>query len=352
MDIRDELQGDKIALGHHLHDQAETVLMNFLRGAGSRGLRGMQPLRNGLFIRPLLAISREDILLFLKEKGVSYCKDQTNQSPLFLRNKVRLDLIPYLKCYNERIEERLVRMADIMRTENDFLELQVQTIFEQWGVNLEASEITINLFSFYHLHEAMQRRVIKTLLERKHADHNGVGQVHIEAMWNLCRTGHVGQSLDLPWGTHVVRHYENVVLSESHPENKEQKELTFTYPVPHHDCEVYIEETDQRIRFTFLKGTFIPDFSQPRIAYLDYKALRLPLMVRNIRPGDRFHPLGLTGKKKLKSFFIDRKIPQQERSRIPLVTDQDDIVWVGSMAVSEKAKVTPATEDCLKIEIV
>jgi len=358
MDIKNELKADKIALGHHLHDQAETVLINFLRGAGSRGLRGMQPLRDRIFIRPLLAASKEDILLFLKEKGISCCHDQTNQSALFLRNRVRLDLIPHLKLYNERIEERLILMADIMRIENDFLEQQVQTTFAEWEVDLDAAEITINLLSFSHLHEAIQRRVIKTLLERKYGEHNGIGQAHVEATWNLCRAGHVGQSLDLPWGTHIVRHYENIVLSSpgllsrGGYENQKQNELTFIYPVFHHDSEVYIRETGQTIRFTLLKGDFVPDFSQPRIAYLDYGALRLPLMVRNICSGDRFHSLGAQGKKKLKSFFIDRKIPRQKRNRVLLVADQDDIIWVGAIAVSEKARITPVTECCLKVEII
>ena len=360
MDMKNELQADKIALGHHLHDQAETVLMNFLRGAGSRGLRGMQPFRDGIFIRPLLAVSRKDILLFLEEKETSFCQDQTNQSTLFLRNKVRLDLIPHLKGYNERIEERLIQMADIMRIENDFLEGQVQGVFAGWGVDPNDAEITIDLLSFNRLHEAMQRRAIKTLLERKYADHNGVGQVHVEAVWNLCRGGHVGQNLDLPWGTHIVRHYENIVfsspclLSEGHSETQSQHELAFTYPVSvsHYDSDIHIRETGQTMRFTLLQGAFVPDFSQSRIAWLDYSALRPPLMVRNVRPGDHFHPLGAKGKKKLKSFFIDRKIPRQKRNRVLLVTDQDDIVWVGTMAASEKARVTPATENYLRIEII
>ncbi|MDR2862132.1 MAG: tRNA lysidine(34) synthetase TilS [Syntrophobacterales bacterium] len=353
MEIREKTGADKIALGHHLHDQAETVLLNFLRGTGSRGLRGMQPMRGGLFIRPLLATPKEDILLFLKEKGVSSCQDQTNQSPLFLRNRVRLDLIPYLQGYNGRITERLGRMADIMRMENDFLEQQVQAIFLQWGLQPDAAEITIDLLSFSHLHEAMQRRVIKTLLERKCAERNGVGQVHIEAVWNLCRAGHAGQSLDLPWGTRVVRRYGNIILSS--PEERrmgEQKSHDFSYPVPHHDCEIYISETGQTIRFTLLKGDIVPNFSRPHIAYLDYDALRLPLMVRNARPGDRFHPLGSPGKKKLKSFFIDRKVLREERSRILLVADQDDIVWIGAIASAEKIRVAPATENYLKIEII
>ena len=156
----------KIATGHHRDDQAETVLINLLRGCGPEGLKGIPPVREGRIIRPLLHVGRAEILEFLNREGLPYMTDSSNLNPLFLRNRIRHELIPELSGkYNPGIVEALSHTAEIIRQEDDYLQAVVRQILSQWGVVPGAGEIRLPLADLLDLHEALQGRVIKCLLE-------------------------------------------------------------------------------------------------------------------------------------------------------------------------------------------
>ena len=362
-----QLPADKIATGHQMHDQAETVMLNLLRGTGSRGLRGIVPVRNQVLIRPCLKISRTEILAFLEREGIPYREDKSNQSELFRRNQIRHDLLPHLKQYNPRIEERLHELAEIMRMENDFLEAQTALNLEKCKPDNPSKAHVVNIQAFLALHDAIQCRIVKSILESRSQEQTGINQVHVGAVIRLCRNGHVGQKLSLPFATEVFRDYDRIIFRESKKfrslwdmsssqdetsKGKPEKEPTdYDCPINTLPTEVVIRKTGARVRLSKIeRGS--DNLTGQGFNLLDFDKIEFPVIIRHFRSGDRFHPLGMTGTKKLKSFFIDRKVPQETRQRIPLLADRKNILWIGGMAISESAKVTPETRICLKIEII
>lgn len=197
----------KIATGHHRDDQAETVLINLLRGSGLEGLKGIPPVRDGRIIRPLLHVGRGEILEFLNREGLTYMMDSSNLSPLFLRNRIRHELIPELTLrYNPGIVEALSHTAEIIRREDDYLQAVVGQILSQWGIVPGAAEIRLPLPALLDLHEALQGRVIKCLLEAAALAGYGIAYRHIEAILAFARKPRRRRaSLDLPGLIRVER---------------------------------------------------------------------------------------------------------------------------------------------------
>jgi tRNA(Ile)-lysidine synthase len=190
----------KIATGHQRDDQAETVLINLLRGSGLEGLKGIVPLREGRIIRPLLHVGRVEIMEFLNREGLSYFIDSSNSSPQYLRNRIRHQLIPELTAqYNPGVVKGLSQTAEIVRREDDYLQATVRQILRQWGIVPGESEILLPLVDFIDLHEALQGRVIKCLLGAASLPGCGVGYRHVEAVLALARSSPRRKvSLDLP----------------------------------------------------------------------------------------------------------------------------------------------------------
>lgn len=363
-----QLPADKIATGHQMHDQAETVLLNLLRGTGSRGLRGIVPVRNQVLIRPFLEITREEILAFLERERIPYREDESNRSGIFRRNRIRHELLPHLKQYNPRIEERLHDLAEIMRVENDFQEGQTAAILEKWKMDKPTETLDVNIQEFLALHEALQRRVAKSILESRSQEQSGINQVHVDAVIRLFRDGHVGQKLSLPFATEVCRGYEKIAFRKNQQGRSPKVSLAdqtgpimsgpdgsirkgFDYPINVLPADIFIQETGLHLRVSKTE-LGLHDLNLPGVSLLDFDRIQNPLRIRNFCPGDRFHPLGMAGTKKLKSFFIDKKIPREMRQGIPLLVDRRNILCIAGMAISDLAKVTPSTRICLKIEII
>jgi len=191
---------EKIATGHQRDDQAETLLINLLRGTGLEGLKGIVPMREGRIIRPLLHVGRAEVLEFLDREGLSYFPDSTNSDPRFLRNRIRHQLIPELAAhYNPGIVRGLSRTAEIVRREDDYLRTTVGQILLRWGVVPGGTDTILPLADFIDMHAALQARVIKCLLEAASPSRDGVGYRHVEAVLALARSsGRRKVSLDLP----------------------------------------------------------------------------------------------------------------------------------------------------------
>jgi len=346
----------KIALGHHLHDQAETVLMHLLRGSGTGGLGGMLPVREGMIIRPLLEVTREDILAYLEEAGLSFMTDSSNAEDCFLRNRIRKHLLPFLKeGYNPQVEANLAHTADILRLEDDYMGKEVESWLKSRGLFLPgAEEQKLFLPEFLALHEALQRRILKVLLAGMVPPGKAVGYKHVEAAVTLTQGSYGSASVDLP-GVVLRREYEWLLFTRrpvGHAAGGEATTLNYCHPV----CipgRVEVREAALTINFLGLDNALPPFDDVPaEEVYMDYEALRPPLVVRNFIPGDRIQPLGMTGLKKLKSIFSDEKVPRARRGLWPLLADQESIIWIVGMRLSERVKVSAKTRLVLKAEIV
>lgn len=190
----------KIALGHNLQDQAETVLLNFLRGSGLDGLKGILPMRDGKIIRPLIETPREEIISFLDKSGISYRHDRSNESMIYLRNQIRRKLIPHIKeKYNPKIEENLARMAEILRVEDDFIQKQVKKALRSHSVQRNQNRISIKTGFLKKLPTAIRWRLFKTILEDLSPAKNGISFLHVMSMDNLTQKGETGKRIILPF---------------------------------------------------------------------------------------------------------------------------------------------------------
>lgn len=331
---------DKVAVGQIADDQAETVLMRIIRGGGTRGLKGIPPVR-GRYIRPLIEVWREELLAYARHKEISFVQDSSNLKDDYLRNRVRHELLPALREYNPSIKERLLHLAQVLGEDETYLEGLAHEIAKEIVTGDETCSIPIS--QLLSLPPALQARV----LQRSFAGLSSGGVLeypHIKGIKELIQGGGGSKRLALPGGYWAQRNYDTLLLrkGEEIPEGV-VGEMDLTIPgrtgLNGFDWEIEAVVSDSR-------ASPRPD---PEAAYLDYHHLTFPLRVRSFRPGDSFIPLGMNGHKKLKAFFIDLKIPRAQRAKIPLVLSGDDICWVAGLRIDERFKVGKDTKKVLKL---
>jgi tRNA(Ile)-lysidine synthase len=345
--LKHGLHVQKIAVGHNLNDQAETVLMRLLRGSGPSGLSGIPPCRDDTIIRPLIEIKREEIESYLKARKLTYVIDSSNLDTRYLRNKIRLELLPLLLEDQPRLIEHLGKLAFILREDNNYLDEEA----EQW-VGREAERrnngnIFIPLSSFIKLSQAVRSRVIRNVFMKICKSLRRIDFSHIQSVHALALGKKPQGLLDLPNGLRVKRIYDGLVFTLE----VEQKPCDFFYPLEGSGT-FHLEKIGRSLTLTELEGGVDLDLGHStQTAYLDAAKLRYPLVARNFRPGDKFVPLGMTGHKKIKNFFMDLKIPSHLRAMIPILTDQDTPVWICGYRIDDRFKVTPETKTILKVTI-
>ena len=176
--VRIEENASAIAVAHNLNDNVETVLLNELRGCGLKGLTGMD-FRFGYIIRPLLNIEKKDIVLYNNELELNPCIDKTNSEEIYLRNKIRLSLIPYLQELNPNFVENISRMRKILKEDNDFIEQYVDKVFNDTIVEENDDNIIFNYKELMNEHESVQKRVIRRIIEKKISNLDGIESVHV-----------------------------------------------------------------------------------------------------------------------------------------------------------------------------
>ena len=343
-----------IALGHNLNDQIETVLMNFLRGSGSEGLKGMLPARDSLYIRPLLGISRREILSFIEFHKIQYVTDASNTESLYLRNRIRHSLIPQLKKYNQNLEKSLYNMAELMRLEGDYMKTVVHTILSEWNIMQARDEVRISISALGKYHEAVQNQVVKELLRKLTPGGQGIGYAHIKAVMDLCFSDHPSGYLDLPHTIVIRRAYDSLIISAG---MKSKQRITYEkHDEIHYEVtfpgSVHIVELGKTLRSEFVKNHDGVHTVDQNAVFMDYERIITPVIIRTVKPGDRIQPLGMKGTKKIKSYFIDEKVPLNVRKETLLLLDQESVIWIAGMRLSERVKISDKTRRVLKVEIV
>jgi len=223
----------KIATGHNKDDNIELVLMNLLRGTGPKGLCGIPPIRDGLYIRPLIRVSKSRILDFLKTENQAYVTDSSNMDMAYLRNKIRLKLIPHLKAeYNPEITHALDRLSHILKQEEEFWEIETQKIFHCCLIRSETSCLVLSKPEMAKLHPALLNRVFRKAILKIKKDLKRISHAHINDIIEFCFNPSSGISLDLPG---QIRFYKNkdfitikkeaVPLREIGKKEKKQRQL-------------------------------------------------------------------------------------------------------------------------------
>lgn len=342
-ELKKRLDAGHIATAHHKDDLAETVLHHIIRGTGIKGLRGIMPL-NGDIIRPLLEVTRQEIEDYLEKNDIPYCIDRSNYDPVYLRNRVRNSLIPYLKDnFNPRITEALCQLADIARIENDALELETERYWEKVLLSSEKNRLVLQNPVLSSLHPAYQRRlVIKAIKEIRGGKEADINIKDVLAVIELMQKSGSSKVIHLAGNIKVNKSYGELIFILGTEEN-----INYCYQVEV-PGEVYIPELEAVYSFEIMK----PDagFKKEDATYLDFSGLNFPLFIRSRKKGDVFRPAGLKGSKKLKDYFIDAKIPVNRRDKIPLLASENEIYAILGIRVAEGHTASRETEKVLVIK--
>jgi tRNA(Ile)-lysidine synthase len=345
--VAKDYQAQKVALGHNRNDQAETVLLNILRGSGLEGLKGFLPIRDGKFIRPLMDVSRQEIISFLKKNKIPYRTDSSNKEKIYLRNKIRKGLIPYIKDkYNPKIEENLAQMAEILRGEDEFMHQCVVKALQSPCVEKNPRMVSLNLVYINKINPAIRLRLLKTILEDLSSGKKGISFIHVKALNDLIQKGESGKRLVFPAGVEARREYDKIVL-EKKKKKLGKTEYEYALKIP---GSVNIKERGLIVTVQKLLKKKV-DISDSNRIYLDLDTIKKPLVIRNRREGDWFHPLGTQGRQKIKNLYINNKISRIRRDEIMLLVDDLSVIWVENMHLSDRVKITPETRNILKLEI-
>jgi len=344
---------DKIATAHTQDDQAETMLMWLLRGAGRSGLGGMNPAQVlsldgsdlGLqVVRPFLEISKAEILEYLGKWQIQYRLDSTNGDTRLLRNWIRLELLPQLReRIDNRLGARLARQAAMLRDE--------QLVLDQFGFSeLEVCRHGDGLDRVRLMQEpvALQRLILRNWIEARCGSLRGFEYAHIEALRELASTGPANGRLAIPGGWELQREYDALRLVKG---ERGFKPNGYLYSLKLGEtlrvCEAKVELISNLVPSS-VSGLAM-DLSE---AYFDADALPEPLVVRNFRRGDRFEPLGMSGRKKVKDLFIDRKVALTERANLPMLIGGGQVLWIPGHGRSRAALVTSSSRAIARIKAV
>jgi tRNA(Ile)-lysidine synthase len=351
---------EKIALGHHSEDNAELVLMNLLRGSGPLGLSGIAPVRGDKIIRPLICLKRSDILDYLAVSNLQYVTDASNTDTKFLRNKIRHQLMPELKnSYNPKIIETLNRLGSIMRAENQWFNNAITPAFERCVTLKTSDTINLGITAFKELGQAVKRRIIRKAILSIKKDLRRITLLHVDAVLDLANRGPATGRLSLPGGILVKRNASDLIIvwdkkGRDIRHNKSSVSHTDDYQYTIFGAGILpLTNVKLSISFEEIGIADLPDFkfTASHLAFFDMDCIRFPLIVRNIRPGDRFSPLGVPGTQKIKKYFIDKKIPAAQRKKCPLVLSKGRIIWIAGHRIDNSVKVGPQTRRVLRAEL-
>ncbi len=315
---------DKIALAHHLSDQAETILQHLLRGAGLSGASGMDAVRDGLFIRPFLSLSKEEILKYCALNSVEFVEDETNFDSKFNRNFLRNKIIPELKKRFEGVEQNLVNFGNACREDNEFILSQVS----HDGIISSDTVVKIPLI-YFHYDPSVSGRIVFKALSKINVYQN-IERKHIDLIKELANAEN-GKKISLPGNLFAQKEYEyltlfkeeKVVIAEEYPLKTGKTNFADLY-------EITVRKT----------RTF--DFGEGKLV-LDAAKVPAGSVWRTRKMGDIFLKFG-GGTKPLKNFLIDAKVPLRLRSTLPLLCHGREVLCVLGKEISQKMKVDDTTK--------
>lgn len=356
--VRNEHNAQAIAVGHTADDQAEELLIRLIRGSGSAGLGGMKS-RQGFIVRPLLAERKESLINYLQKQNIEYCQDSSNLDRSFLRNRIRLDLLPYLEDeFNPSIRETLLQTAAILHAEDSFLDRLTKESFDHvvrldHGTNQVGTPCpkcaSVKPGPFQHCHKAIQRRILEKLCRRMEARPNFK---LIEQLLHLICTGRNGSEVHLEKGLRAVK--INGTVNFSHPAgitpfrgSGVQQPIVIRRTIE--DVGDYVfPELNMTLSLNIYNEQ--PKEIDSSTLMVDADRVTFPLVLRTQHTGEKFRPLGSPGRKKVARFLSDQKIPKNRRSLYPVLLSENIIVTLVGLQIDDDFRVSDTTKKFLVID--
>jgi tRNA(Ile)-lysidine synthase len=385
----------KIALGHNLNDQAETVFMRLMRGSGTRGLAGIPPV-NGDIIRPLLDVSRDAIEDYCRKQGLTTITDVYNLDLQYTRNRIRYEALPALaESFNPSLIQTLATTASVLRWDTDYFNDHAEAAFKQIS-NKEGRVTSVSEKLLGTMPTAISSRVLEKAWQECARSTASLALSHVRDL--IVGAGAAGlSSVSLPGGVAVHRHagflrFSPVAVEvdiplpslgddrgrgNSHKDSGERsggltdgendpiaaRHPEVAIPVPELGITLILRLVEgneaERAKSMAMRGqvespVYTPgyDLYLEPIVYMDYNEIGGSLRLRTWKCGDRFSPLGMNGKsQKLQDFFVTRRLPRFYRGLVPLLTDDSDIIWVGGLRLSEKCRLNRDSLRLVRAEI-
>ncbi len=337
----------RIATGHNADDQAETVLMRVLRGAGPDGLAGIPPKREGIIIRPLLKCWRSEIEAYLAEHDLPFRVDESNLESKYLRNEVRNELLPHLTRYNPQIAKSLVGLSGIMVDVASHFERLTDEVLPEVLKSARVGQFVLDLPTLTGYDEALQRSVFRRAFESLRPDLAPLASHHVDRLLDVVRRGKVGASVELPDRARVRIEHGCIVFSHGDgPPKAHAESIEVPGVVAFSDAGLIV--TTELLPRSELG--FCPTEMNEDLAFFDWNAIEPPLMVRSRREGDRMQPFGMDGSQSLKDLFVNSKIAFSFRPSVPLLCDNNGVLWAVGIRRSARAPVTDDTEMVLAVK--
>ena len=336
----------KIATAHNANDQAETILFRLMRGSGIEGLCGIK-VRRDKIIRPILCLSRKEVEEYIEINNLKPRIDKTNFEKIYNRNKIRLDMIPYIKeNFNEDIIQTLNRMSVLLQKDNEFIENSARSFYEKHCI--EQSDYFIIKKEMFDNKEAVVTRVIRYALTNFSKTHYDFEMKHIYEICNLAKNNS-GKAIDLPNKIYAENIYGDIYIKERiNINNIDVKQEIVVNKNEINGKKIFFD--NENIEFSVLKNDSNLDLNQNNfIKYFDFDKINDSISLRKRKNGDKIIPLGMKGSKKIKDLFIDMKVPKEERDCIPLLCFDENISWIVGIRVSEEYKITNKTKNILRV---
>jgi tRNA(Ile)-lysidine synthase len=319
-----------------------------VRGSSLEGLKGIEPIRENRYIRPLIEVSRREIIEYLSKNNISYRKDSSNKDEKYLRNKIRARLIPLLKKeFNPKIEEDLAQTAKILRGEDDFIKTHVAQALHSDYIIKNETGVSMNVDYLLGLHAALRSRFFKNVLDDIIKSKQAVTSKHISNVESILQNKVSGKRVSLPGSLIARREYNILIFEKKIPI---RKKLIYKYELKL-GGHFYIRERNVDVFIKKLRPINIDCKADDKI-YMDFGKLSPPLILRNRRNGDWIEPMGMKGRKKIKDYLIDKKVPRALRDEMMLIADADSVVWIEKKCLSERVKITSKTKNILEVRII
>lgn len=339
-EVLEKTNSNKIAVAHNKNDNAETVLMNIIRGSGNTGVSGIDNKNNDI-IRPLICIGRDEIEKYCEEKSLTTMIDKTNFETVYTRNKVRNLVIPMLKEINPDIIESLNRFSEIVRDEEEFIEEYVKEIYNKIVIHNE-DELYIEKNEFLELKVGLKRRILRMAIYEFNKSLKDVSFKTVNNAIDEIEHSQNGNIIKIVPGVKIFVQYNKLKFIK---EKIEIEDYIYELNIP---GRVYLKEINKWITVEVKNAEDVGITEKnPNIHFFDIAKTGKKLYVRNRKNGDYFYPTGMEGKKKLKDFFSDLKL--EKRDEIPIVTNGAEIVWVVGLRSSKKFLKDKSTKEVIII---